>query len=450
MYVTADNYEKAQHYSQQSLALVEQTDRNVAKGSLGPIEYGQARSLHTLGEIDLRQGDHAEALNKLREALALYEQLNSTSAWYNIQMAEALITLAKVHGEMGQYGRAFSYLTKAHLVSRSSGDQNTRANIMSNQAALLLEQEDYAAAQPYFNASLALYRSLGNTREEARVLLHLTVIEERQGHHDDAFQLFQRSMEHADAAKLVEVQIAAGEGLGIVLTAKRDFPNALQVINQSLDLARRVNAKIREAELLWRAAQIHYAMQNYRESAASAERALALARSLRLPKLTYSATAALGEAYAADDKAELAITTLKEAINQVEELRDQVAGRQEGRHLFFENKVGPYHTLVKLLTKQGQNFEALVYAERAKGRVLLEAVRNNSTDLKDIYTEGERAEAESLINKLHAINQRIQSQPGGGEPKHELQNELNSVRRELVLFQERLAAAHPELLLTGC
>jgi CHAT domain-containing protein len=125
-------------------------------------------------------------------------------------------------------------------------------------------------------------------------------------------------------------------------------------------------------------------------------------------------------------------------------LRDQVAGRQEGPSIFFQTKLGPYHTLVKLLTKQGKNFEALLFAERAKARVLLEAVRNSRTDLKEIYTEGEKAEADSLINKLHAINERIQSQLSG-KPENELQKELNAVRRELVMFQERLAAAHPEL-----
>jgi tetratricopeptide (TPR) repeat protein len=77
------------------------------------------------------------------------------------------------------------------------------------------------------------------------------------------------------------------------------------------------------------------------------------------------ATATLGEAYAAEDKVELAFTTLNEAINLVEELRDNVTGREESRYLFFENKLGPYHTVVKLLTKQGKNIEALLYAERA-------------------------------------------------------------------------------------
>src|SRR6185369_5987962 len=130
----------------------------------------------------------------------------------------------------------------------------------------------------------------------------------RQGRDNQALKFFDRTLESAKAAKLVDVQIAAGAGRGGVLTAKRDFPSALKAINESLELARRVNAKTREAELLWSAAQTYFAMREYGESAASAERALMAARSLGSSKLTYLATATLGEAYAADNKVELAIT----------------------------------------------------------------------------------------------------------------------------------------------
>ena len=261
-YLAAEDYEKAQSYSEQSLTIAEQTKSSLTRESLGPIEYARARSLQTLGQIDLNRGSHAEALNKLGEALALFERLNGTGSSYNIRMADVLIALAKVYGEIGDYGRAFTFLTKAHQVSRSSGDQNTRANIMSNQASLFLEQEDYVAAQTYFNGSLAIYRRLGNARQEARVLLNLAITEQRQDCNDDALRLFQRSMERAHATNLVEIEIAAGEGTGVVLTAKRDFPNALQAINQSLGLARRVNTKTLQVELLWRAAQTYYAMQD--------------------------------------------------------------------------------------------------------------------------------------------------------------------------------------------
>jgi CHAT domain-containing protein len=339
-----------------------------------------------------------------------------------------------------------SSLSKAHQVSRSSGDQNTRANIMSSQASVFLEQEDYAMAQRFFDASLTIYSSQGNAREEARVLLNRAILEQRQGRDDEALKLFDRTLESAKAAKLVDVQIAAGVGLGSVLSARRDFPSALKAINESLELARRVNAKSREAELLWRAAQTYFVMREYGESVALAEKALMLARSLRLPKLIYLASTTLGETYAADNKVALAITTLTDAIDQIEELREQVVGRQESRQLFFENKVGPYRTMVRLLTQRGDNFEALLYAERAKARVLMETVRNNRRDLRSIPTEEEKAQAELLMNKYLAIKKQIKSQPSG-EPSSELQNELNAVTKELVVFQERFSAKHPDVLL---
>jgi hypothetical protein len=62
-------------------------------------------------------------------------------------------------------------------------------------------------------------------------------------------------MDGAKSLKLADLEIAAGQHVAGVLTEKHDFDNALQVINQSLELARRVNAKTREAELLWQTEQ---------------------------------------------------------------------------------------------------------------------------------------------------------------------------------------------------
>jgi len=325
---------KAQSYAEQTLALTGRLKSKPTQEALGSIEYARARSLHTLGQINLSDGNHAEALDELREALALLEKLNGSGSLYNIPIAEVLITIANVQSEIGEYASALSSLSKAHQVSRSSRDQNTEASILSGQASVFLEQEDYAMAQRFFDASLAIYRSQGNAREEARVLLNLAVLEQRQGRDDQALKLFDRTLESAKVAKLVDVQIAAGAGRGGVLSAKHDFPSALKAINESLELARGVNAKSREAELLWRAAQTYFAMRDYGESSALAEKALMLACSLRLPKLIYLASTTLGETYATDDKIELAITTLTEAINQIEELREQVMGRVESRQLF--------------------------------------------------------------------------------------------------------------------
>ena len=93
---------------------------------------------------------------------------------------------------------------------------------------------------------------------------------------------------------------------------------------------------MRQTELLWRTAQTYYEMKDYARSEQLAEEAVTLARATRLPKLTYLATATLGEIQAVNDKAILAIVTLKDAVGQVEALRDHVAGQRKSFNSFFK------------------------------------------------------------------------------------------------------------------
>jgi CHAT domain-containing protein len=189
-------------------------------------------------------------------------------------------------------------------------------------------------------------------------------------------------------------------------------------------------------------------MHDYARAEQFVDEAVALARAMHLPKLTFLATATLGDVYAANKKTELAIKTLKDSIEQLETLRDRVAGSEEGLELFFENKLGPYHSLVTLLSAQGKNFEALLYAERAKGRVLLDAVSSGKADLASVLTENERIEERHLLQKISEINQRLKSQPSEDtRTQNELYSQLDGARLELASFKDRTYVTHPELRL---
>jgi hypothetical protein len=78
----------------------------------------------------------------------------------------------------------------------------------------------------------------------------------------------------ARATQIIDVQIAAGEGIGVVLTAKKDFTGALETFKNVLVLAKEQKNRTREIELLWRRAQTYYEMGNYVEAAFDAESAV--------------------------------------------------------------------------------------------------------------------------------------------------------------------------------
>jgi len=435
-----ERYDDARRYSEASISLAERLKNSTAPSGAWPDAFGIAGSLRTLGELSLRDGDIDEAISQYQRALNLLNELNRDRS-YDFYISETYAGLGRVYTSAGDHVKALAALNAARQTA--TGEQI--AKVLNSLGYLYMEQEDYAQADAQFRQTLKIYRDAKDQRGESRVLINLGVIQQRQGNYEEALTLFRQSLDAATATKVVEVEIAALEGIGVVLTAQSRFDDALKYLEKGLVIARESQDKTRQTELLWRTAQTYEQMQNYARAEQFAQDAVAFARATHLLKLSFLATATLGDVYAANKKTELAIKTLKDSIDQLETLRDRVAGREEGLELFFENKLGPYHSLVTLLSAQGKNFEALLYAERAKGRVLLDAVSRGRTDLASLLTQSERVEEQHLIKKISEIDQRIKSQPAGDtQTQDKLYKQLDAARLELASFKDRIYVAHPE------
>src|SRR5436853_1639938 len=109
-------------------------------------------------------------------------------------------------------------------------------------------------------------------------------------------------------------QIAAYEGIGVVLSSKKDLTGATDVLYKGLAIAKTTSNRTRQTEILWRLAQVNYETGDYAQSTSLAEAAVTLARASHLPKLTYLATTTLGESYAAQKRYGLALDILKDAV----------------------------------------------------------------------------------------------------------------------------------------
>jgi len=445
-YFILEDFQKAKDYSEQSIALAEKLKGADSPPAVLPDDYGRARALQTLADINLRDGDHTQAIEKLQASLALYQQLNRGDSSYNFYVAGDLMALGRVYTEASDNVRALFYLNKAVEIVRTLNDNDMMASLRNSIGVLYTEQEDYAQAKAQFDQSLKLYRGENNQRETARVLLNLGVLEQRLGNYDEALSRFKLSFQGKEATKSIDVTIAAGEGIGVVLTAKKDFVGALESLNRSLAVARETKNKTRETELLWRSAQAYYDMGDYSHCTTLAESAVAMARSAHLPKLTYLATTSLGQSYAAQNRFELAIQTLKQAVEQIEAMRDDVAGREVESQIFLESKVASYHTLVDLLVKQGKTVEALLYAERAKGRVLLDVLSKGKADLTKVLTPTEKEQAQRLNRNITEINDRVKKQETANSASlNSLYAELDGARLEYQSFQDAVYVAHPDL-----
>jgi CHAT domain-containing protein/Tfp pilus assembly protein PilF len=447
LYFIREDYERARKYSERSIAIADGVRADSPPGAW-PDDFGRARALLTLGEIESRDGDNERAVQKLQESLALYQGLGRGNSSYHLYMERIYSALGRAYPEIGDSARALLYLGKALEIANAQSDTTMIASLDNDIGYLYLEQEDYAQANAQFSESLKIYVALKNQREEARVLMNLGVVDQRRANYDEALRYFRLSVQAATATDIAEVQIAANEGIGVVLTAKRDFHGATEALDKGLAIAKSLSDRTRQTEILWRMAQTNYEMENYTQSTALALNALTLARASHLLKLTYLATTALGESYAAEKKYDLAIETLTQAVGQLEQLRVQVVGREVETQLFLENKVASYHSLADLLMKKGRTLDALLCAEQAKGRVLLDVLRNGKPDLAKVLTPPEERETQRLNRDIAEINDRIKKQETANSSSlKSLYAELDAARLRYQSFQDSLYVAHPDLRL---
>jgi CHAT domain-containing protein len=130
-------------------------------------------------------------------------------------------------------------------------------------------------------------------------------------------------------------------------------------------------------------------------------------------------------------------------------LRGHVGGGEQEQQRFFESRLSPYYGMVDLFVEQNNSAEALFYAERSKGRVLLDVLKSGRINVTKAMT-GEEQEQES---KLRAEAVTLNLQLSGGEMQQsaekarlgDLKARLQKARLEYEAFQTGLYATHPEL-----
>jgi len=444
LYFIQEDYKKARECSEQSLHLAERANSSEPAGAY-PDDFGKARALLTLGDLDTDEGNYEQAVEKLQNSLALYQRLNGSSSSYDLHIAGVYGALGRAYPEIGDSTTGLFCLNKALDIANHNSDERLTASLRNDIGYLYLEQEDYAQASAQFSESLKIYEAENNKRERGRVLLNLGVTEQRRSNFDDALRFFRLSAENATLTGARDNQIAAYEGIGVVLSAKKDFPGATEVLNRGLAIAKNTSNKTRQTEILWRLAQVNNETGNYAQSITLAVGAVDLARASHLPKLTYLTLTTLGESYAAQRKYDLAIETLKQAVGQLEALRDQVAGSDVETQLFLEDKVAPYYLLADLLIQQDKPLEALIYAERAKGRVLLDVLSVDRSHLTEVLTPGEKERRQRLNRNISDVNEEIRkAEVNKSAILDSLYLRLDTARLEAQSFQDALFAAHPQ------
>lgn len=392
----------ARHAGDLEAALAAYEDARTRAAALGAARL-QAIALNNLAVVHLNRGDLRAAQTALEAGLSLEQ--DETSQLY----ADLLANLGSLHQQQGSLDLAVDFLRRSLALQDRLGNSFGSLNERNNLAAAYLAQERLAEAREVIEESARLAEQ-GDVKElAARARVTLARVLSRQGHPAQATGEMRRA---------------------VTLARESAMPDAL-----SFALAESV-------ELLLE--------QGLRAAALEAAReALALAETLDSPRRVAGASLALGEALLAHARDEEALVALERAVAATELQREQVAGGEIERQRFLELRLRPYERLLEVHARRGQAALALASAERAKARVLVDALRGGRTPLESRLGPRERERERELRQALTSASAELQEARLRRAPEpaalERLQARQAAARREHEAFRAVAFASQPAL-----
>lgn len=428
------DYDLAIAFHQRSLTLAERLGDKEALGG----------TLKNIGVVHRLQGNYALAMDYYQKALPLLQASgNRTTTAY------LLNSMGLVPYYQGNYGLAMEYLQKSLAQFEELGDREGTAYVFGNIGALHNAQGNYSVANEYFQRALAIHTDLATKGRIADQLSNIGEVHAAQGNYVSALEYYRKSLalrEPADDKNAIAYTL---NNIGDLYSHQSDYAAALEHYLKSLALREAIGDRPGIVLTLNSIASVHEKQGGYQQALEFAERAASIARQISSREGLWQARTTEGIAYRALRQPAQARQAFEEAIAAIESLRAQVAGGEEELQHSFESKVSPYHAMVELLIDQGQTADALSYAERAKGRVLLDVLRSGRVSITKSMTPKENDQERSLTGELVSLNTQISGETLRRQPDlarlGELRTRLQRTRLEHEGFQARLYAAHPEL-----
>ncbi len=445
LYIRLAKYDAAEQVSKRALALITGSPNR----SSIQHPYGEALVSGNLGTIAAWNGEHTTALRYLGRAVELFEALDKKIGGYKSSALANLIGIGQVYYALGNYREALDYYGKVLVAAEEYGYTDLLRSALIDLGVVYIDQVDYVNATEFFNRSLDISNKLGDLEGATIATCNLGVSSERQGMYERAGQIFNDCFRLANQAGRPNRTIPALEGLATVYRRTAQNKLALEYYDRALQTATELGNKSRQSELAWCKAGVYHDLREYKTSIEFSERARSLADEIHEPNYSYLALTLIGKNYLALGQYEPAQSALAQAIQKVEDIRNQVGGQEQQKAYFLERKIEPYYLMVDLLLRQNKPEEALEFAERARSRGLLDLVAGAKLDISRAMSPEERAEEQNLEGRLRALNTQLfreyQQKEADTIRINALNVELGKARINYDSFLDRLYASHPEL-----
>ena len=428
-----DNKQALEHY-ERCLKLAEEIGD---KASIGD-------ALSSIGIVYFRQSDYPKALALSQRTLQIREELGNKP-----EIARELTAIGNIYVFQGDRVRALEYFQRSLKLAEEVGNKAGYSATLNSIGNLYYAQGNYEQALEYVQQSLKIKQEIGDRVGVARALNNIGLIYSLQGEYVQALDYMQQYLKVREELNDKLGMVEAYHFLGSTYLVKGDYAEALAYEQKAAGPAEGLGNNELLAEILYNIGESNLRLGQYQAASEYATRAASLAAQFNVPDILWKAKTIAGSAQLALNQPQLARQQFLESIATVEKLRAQVAGGEREQQRFFENKIDPYQAMVQLSLAQHDTAQALTYAERAKGRVLLDVLSSGRVSVTKAMTSDELKRDQELSAEIASLNTQLvrlktQSKPPETEIT-DVQARLDKKRLEYEAFQANLYAAHPEL-----
>ena len=402
--------------------------------------------LNGLGATYSEQGDYGEALAYHEKNLKIIEELGDKSL-----LAGCLRNIGVCYDSQANYSRALEYYQKGLKLDEERADKSGIARSLNNIGVVYRLQGDFTQALDYLHRSLKIKEELRNDEDIASALGNIGEILIGRGDYTQALEYVQKGLILSEALGDQKGKAQALSSLGLLRTAEGNYAAALDYLQRALKLNQAMGDKANTAASLNSLGDVHFLLGRYAEAAELFDQSARLAKQINLGELVWLSNALSGRAHHAMNQPERARQCFLTAIDTIEELRGQVGGGEQDRQRSFENRLLPYRGMVGLSVEQKNEADALMYAERAKSRVLLDVLQIGRINITGAMTREEQEREHELRAQTVSLNVQLNREKQQQRPDNagigELEARLQKARLAHEAFQTGMYAAHPELKL---
>ena len=394
------------------------------------------------GGVLRESGDYSEGLGLLRKAWDYYEKQPGPSN-EKVSVCQAL-GITYLHE--GNFRRALASL---ELALKIANELNYREGIipaLNSIGEVFRTQGQPERALEYYERARKVVGD-DSAWNMAFIFNNIGMAYEAMGENDKAIENLNRARAVAQKVKFrVRVATSLAE-LGNLHLRAGENEAATNSYQQSLDLSVELRDKASEARAHLGLAKVARARNDFAAALTHAEKAVANYRAVEAHDLVARAKTVVGECLRSLGKTDDARVVFEEAVAEIEQVRGQLVGGAEEAETFFADRVVPYQELITMFVEARRNEDALVMAERASARALLDILAKGKNSPARTSSDAQREHARELDQRLaeanHQLVKGLQSNHPSEEQLAPLRKELRSARSELEDFKASIGSENP-------